>query len=195
MNQRNEYSQVHQSNVKSLQELKDWLTKKGIDFSRWGSGSTKTVKHLWQEIVDQEICLQDNPPLRISAIVQIIIRRGDRILIEVEQEFDDNRSRPRNRPPTEKMKYSESYLDTASRCLQEELSLKPHQFQIINATYQRREEHLESSSYPGLCTRYILHIVEAKVNKLPDTDFWTDEGSESRSDAIKKHHWAWTMTP
>lgn len=177
--------------IQSLRQLKHWLVSKGIDTSYWGQGSTKTLESLWNEIVGAETGLQDDPPLRIIDVVQVIIRHGDEMLIEAEQEFADKRRRRRSHPPSEKMKRGECHLEAAARCLQEELGLELEDFEILPDTYHQRQDELESPSYPGLHTCYVFHVVEAKVKGLPTTDFWTNESAQNPNDPIKRHYWTW----
>ncbi len=187
MNEQNNYL----PNKQSLAELKVWLVSRGINLSLWNRDSAKSVTDLWQELTTGEIQLQDMPPLRIVPVVLVIIRDGDKVLIELEQELDDNRIRPRNSLPSEKMQTGESYLEAATRCLKEELALGPANFELITSTYRRKEEENESPSYPGLCTRYIFHIIEVRVSGLPTTDFWTAESPQHQNAPVKRHHWAW----
>ena len=180
-----------QGRIQSLDQLKEWLASQGIDKSRWGHGQAKTLECLWEEMVDGETGIQDNPALRIVPVTQVIIRRGDEILIETEQEFGDKRKRPRNHPPSEKIRRDETYIDAAIRCLQEELGLARQDIDIIDSTYRQTLKELESPSYPGLFTRYIFHIVEARVSGLPDANFWTHESTRNGKDLVRKHHWIW----
>lgn len=177
--------------IQNIDQLKAWLASNGIDISRWGRGTAKNVENLWDEILSGESRLQENPTLRIIPVTQVIVRRGNNILIEAEQEFVDNRRRARNHPPSEKMKHGEHYIDAAVRCLQEELGLDGQDIEIIPSTYRQIQEEAESLSYPGLWTRYIFHVVEAKVNGLPDSDFWTIETVDNEQEAVKKHFWVW----
>jgi ADP-ribose pyrophosphatase YjhB (NUDIX family) len=179
------------ANIRTLNELKAWLTTKSIDISQWGRGTAKTVESLWHEIVNQEVYLQDNPPLRVSSVVQVIVRKGNRILLEAEQVFDDQRRRFRDCPPSEKMRQGENYRDAALRCLNEELGVDEQSVELITSTYRQGQEETESLSYPGLRTRYILHRIEAKVAGLPATDFWTIEAARSQRDPTRKHRWVW----
>ncbi len=111
------------------------------------------------------------------------------MLIEVEQELNDKRIRPRNSLPSEKMKAGESYLQAASRCLKEELELEATDIELVPSTYHQEKKENASPSYPGLCTHYILHLIEARITSLPSTDFWTAESDSTT--LVQRHHWAW----
>ncbi len=191
---KNEKSKIEpQENIQSLAQLKDWLSSRGIDISQWGRGKAKRLECLWSEIANEEVSIQDQPTIRIVPVVQVIIRRGQKILIEAKQEFDDKRIRFRSHPPSEKIRQGENYVEAAIRCLEEELGLERQNIKIIPSTYRQRQKELDSPSYPGLYTRYTFHIVEARVNGLPDTDFWTDESARSENDPVRRHHWVWRV--
>lgn len=162
-----------------------------IDFSQWGTGPAKTVENLWDEIINGETYLQDNPPLRIIQVVQVFIRRGNLILIEAEQEFGHGGTRSRNLPPSEKIKPGETYLEAAIRCLQEELGAVPQDITVDPSTYRQTQTIKDSPSYPGLATEYVLHMVEARVKGLPRTDFWTTNAAYTSGDPISRQHWVW----
>ena len=178
--------------IKNAEQLENLLIANGIDFALWGQGNAKYVIDLWNEMISGESIIQENPLIRLVAVVQIVIRNTDgRILIEVEQELADGRIRSRNRAPAEKMKPAESYSSAAIRCLEEELGLSADKVKLIKPTYKQIQELKDSPSYPGLQSKYIFHIIEAKVLGLPDTDFWTDEATYNGKDPVRKHHWAW----
>ena len=172
-------------NVNSPAELEQWLRQQGVDPGRWH----KSVAHLWVEVAAGESQLQANPPLRLVQVVQIIIRRGQYQLIEVGQQFDNETSRQRVTPPAEKIKGGEDYLVAAGRGLSEELGLTPDQYQLLPHTYHQKIVQSDSPSFPGLPTRYTIHLVEAHAPTLPATDFCTSEGATD--DPVSKHFWAW----
>lgn len=174
-----------------IEELVDWLEAHGIDTSSWGAGGTKTVENLWDEYVNGEITFKNDPPTRIVQVVQVFIRRGNRILLEVEQEFENAQRRSRNQPPSEKMKAGESYVTAAVRCLDEELGLGRNEIAFVGSGYEKVEAVTESPSYPGLRTRYTFHSIEAVAKGLPDDDFWRENVTSEDGDPIKRHLWAW----
>lgn len=179
------------NNLGSVQALHDWLAAQGIDVSKWGRDKTKSVTHLWHELRHGEAHLQADPPLRRVDVAQIIIRRQDRVLVEMIQEFGDGQRRFRNQPPSEKMQGGETYLDAAHRCLQEELGVSPHTAVFHESTYQQKSFATDSYSYPGLSTRYTLHRMEAAVPTLPSHDFWRENVSEHQGDPVRRHFWSW----
>jgi ADP-ribose pyrophosphatase YjhB (NUDIX family) len=178
----------------SLQELHAWLEANGIDTTIWGQlEGTKTVLHLWDEIVAGETVLQDEPPLRIVNAVEIIIRQGNLILVEVAQEMVGGGTRPRHYPPSEKIKRGETYQQAAIRGLFEELNIPATAITLQTETYQQRQRQIPSISYPGLNTLYQLHSLEAHVNGLPSDNFTTNEAAGNSHDPVTRHHWAWLL--
>ena len=176
----------------SPQELGVWLESRGVDLSQWGQNSAKGLTDLWYELINQDMRLTDKPTLRVVDAVTVVIRQGDKILIETEQIFKDGRRRIRNKPPSEKIKLGESYHEAAIRCLEEELGLIREQVKMISNTHQMTQIRRDAFSYPGLVTHYNLHRVEAQVEHLPRHNFRTTEASRSgATDPIKYHYWSW----
>jgi hypothetical protein len=176
----------------TIGQLQTWLAAKQIDLARWGAPGAKSLGNLWDEYVAGEVTFQDDPPLRIVQVVQVIIRRGNRILVEVEQEFNNHQRRSRKQPPSEKLKAGETYVEAAQRCLEEELGLRSGEMAFIGpGGNEPLQVVVESPSYPGLTTRYTFHTVEAIVKGLPDDNFWLDNHSFAAGDPIRRHHWAW----
>lgn len=175
----------------NVMELAEWLTAVNINTSLWGEGNAKSINNLWDEWRDGEVTFQDNPPLRLVHVAQILVRKGKQILVEAEQELEDGQRRFRNQPPSEKMKPGESYMETAVRCLQEELGIQSENFRLLTETYEHTVRKSDSLSYPGLTTQYTFHIIEAQINGLPETDFWLDNHAYGAGDPVKRHLWKW----
>lgn len=180
--------------MKKFQDIdafRAWLSLNDIDSSSWGTGNTKSLINLWHELNEGEIILFEHPPLRVVNVVQVIIRQGDYVLLEAEQVFGDGQRRYRDQPPAEKMKPGETYIEAAMRCLVEELGVEVNQVQLFPGTHRQVKTYAQSSSYPGLPALYNLHIVEAAVSGLPETEFWRDNRSFTAGDPIKRHKWVW----
>ena len=176
---------------KQLTDLVNWLTTNDVALAFWGTENSKTVENLWDEYVGGEVSFQDDPPLRIVEVVQLIIGRDDKILVEEEQEFSNGQRRFRNRPPSEKIKHGETIEAAALRCLQEELGLTSAQIDFDNAEPRKTEKILESPSYPGLMTRYTLHTFEIQAASLPNQAFWRQNSAAGPGDPVKRHLWDW----
>lgn len=179
--------------LKNEEELCAWLQAQDIDVSDWGNQSAKSIQDLWNEYLLGEIQLEQRPLRRvITGVVQVLIFKESRMLMEVHQQLTDGRMRLRNRPPSEKRKPGESQTDTARRCLFEELECTQDQIQslwLLNE--QPQMEHRFSLSFPGLLTCYPVYQVVADVEGLPDSAFQTQERGDSRGSAVKVHHWDW----
>lgn len=176
----------------TITELKSWLAFQGVDITRWGCGVAKSVENLWSEIVEGETELQEAPPLRLVRVVQVMIGRDDKILVEVGQEFGDNQQRLRGFPPAEKVKPQETIQEAAFRCLREELQVEANRVELVKVL-EPEQISQDSPSYPGLPTRYLTYRVEVKVTGLPEEEFWTQESIHADGDPITNHHWRWDV--
>jgi hypothetical protein len=178
--------------IRSLSELQDWLTGHGIPFDAWGRDrdGSKPVARLWHEIASGESWLTDDPPLRRVAVVSLRIEAAGKQLTEVRQLMADGAVRERNSPPTEKLKPGETATAGALRCAVEELRVEARHVRIVAEPLSTTVEELDSPSYPGLRTRYLLHTMTAAVLSLPTSAFTTDEASGSDA-AVLTHHWEW----
>jgi hypothetical protein len=176
--------------VKDQSELEALLVANGIDISGWGIGHAKHLEDLWNEIAQGESRLQAAPLRRFVQVARVIIRQGDLVLVEAEQELIDGRRRKRLQPPSDKMKPGEDILIAAERCLQEELNLVDEALHVLVHTHRVADLTGDSPSYPGLVAVYTFHYVDAIVLGLPNSGFWVDnDGGES--DPVKRHYWMW----
>ncbi len=173
--------------------LAAWLAAGGVAPAGWGVGGAKSVADLWTEIACGETTLRDNPPRRAVGVVQVLIRRGEQTLMEIEQELLDGRRRARGWPPSEKLKGGEDALSAARRCLVEELGLVVPEGTLCEDA-PPYEHTSDSPSYPGLPTTYRVHTVTLAAADLPgpplpDADFWLDNAAAA--DPIRRHLWGW----
>ncbi|MEM7113678.1 MAG: NUDIX domain-containing protein [Chloroflexota bacterium] len=177
--------------INGVEALQTWLQQEGIDTSTWGVQQTKSVHSLWEELEHGEIILHEQPPLREVEVVQIVIRRDDYVLLEVEQELGNGRFRSRNIFPSEKLRGGEDYLEAAKRGLQEEMNLDPQEVTFVRDSYEKNRTTIASPSYPNLPTRYTIHRIEAAVSDLPGRDFWCINDGYEEGDPVKQHCWGW----
>ncbi len=179
---------MNERRFESESELGGWLAAVGIDTIAWGQGKAKQPGDLWAEYRNGETRFADDPPARLIDVAQIVLGRGDAVLLELAQEFADGRRRVRLRPPSEKMKPGESPRAAAWRCLAEELGLTEAEV-ALDEDYHVIEEEEDSPSYPGLMTRYRFHVFAATADALPDADFARD--NHAADDPIRRHYWGW----
>ncbi len=165
----------------------------GIDTSRWGTGVAKSVNDLWAEIIHGDSVLESSPLLRVVQVVNVVIRSGNKVLIEGEQQFRGNQNRYRGIPLSEKMKPGETPVGAALRGIEEELRVESERVTVLSASDKPQTTLRESPSFPGLRTKYSVHTVEVQIESLPDQTFWTDELPENSSDPIKRHQWQWKV--
>jgi len=177
------------------EELRDFLIAQGVPLKLWGKGQAKYVKSLWQELQAGESRLTAVPLRRRVEMVSLIIRRGEKMLIEMEQQLADGRTRTRHIPPSEKLQRNEHFLDAAYRGLQEELHIPPDQAVMKLDTYRKKTVEQLSSSYPGLITEYHIHTIEVDVPGLPQHRFSTQEPPVSTDTITKAHIWDWRFPP
>lgn len=180
---------------KNEEELRSFLQEQGIPLDQWGQGQAKYVASLWKELEAGESKLTAAPLRRRVETVSLIIRRGEKMLIETEQQLSDGRTRTRHIPPSEKLQRGEHFLDATYRGLEEELSIPPDQAIVKLDTYRKRTVQQLSKSYPGLVTEYHIHTVEVDVPSLPHHRFSTLEPSLSTDTVAKAHIWDWLFPP
>lgn len=176
----------------TIEKLKEWLISVSIDLNTWNVGQAKSIEHLYSEITSGDCYIQLEPPLRVVHVVQVLVRNGELVLLEIEQEMDDKRRRKRNIPPSEKMKPDENCVDAARRCLVEELGINSNDIVIITNECKASFRYRKSNSYPGLKTKYCIYRVHAQVNGLPDENFWTEEKhTKNGVEIVRRFCWGW----
>lgn len=110
------------SDVPAVEDLRRWLSERGLDTSDWGRGSTKTVDKLWQELTECECGLDlwkkpsgDLQLVRVTHVLRAKVcspeshRRGI-FLLNTWQQYSDGRKRVRNGLLSEKLTTSEMPL-------------------------------------------------------------------------------------
>ncbi|MEM7131795.1 MAG: NUDIX domain-containing protein [Chloroflexota bacterium] len=188
-------------NISGPDQLADWLNNNGIDTSHWGIGNAKSLNDLWHEILVGESHFQSHSLLRrvevssVRIIQRVVYSRDPSIeskdwqLIEAVQIFHDGRKRFPNRNPSEKMKRGETPEEAAWRCLYEEVGCT--ETDVINSPklIHTEERRLESPSYPGLESLFTMHLLECRVQGLPEHEFQTV--NQAGHDPVATIQWRW----
>lgn len=152
-----------ESRFTTAEALCGYLKAHDIDTSAWGSGGTKTLDHLLKEIQDGESVLvkgDEGRLLRKTLVAKADVYYKDTKgqlyrLKETKQVFVDGRERVRNSFLMEKMKPDENPLISIKRGVKEELGIDEEGFTV--EPIDVADEIVDSPSYPGLKTWYILH--------------------------------------
>jgi len=107
----------------TVDALKKWLLDRGLDTSDWGSGNTKSVKKLWEEIAGDESGLElwrkadgELQPVRVTHVLRAKVCSPDShkrgvFLLNTWQQYGDGRKRIRNGLLSEKLTISEMPLE------------------------------------------------------------------------------------
>jgi len=159
-----------QRKVMAVAELGTRLQAAGIDTASWGTGETKTVEHLFQEIEDGETVLVEGEAGEL--LRQVVVGGADVYytspdgktfrLKEEKQVFKDGRERRRDlgRAVSEKMKPGENPPEAMVRGMQEELGIEGD---VRLEASETDEETKDSPSYPGLRSKYVTHKFRAEL--------------------------------
>lgn len=156
----------------SMVELTNLLKKYEIPVELWGTGKSKTIGHLLDELQNKECYLEEKDSLltRYIEFVGIKVYYTDENdqrwqLKEERQEFTDGRLRRRNIPSSvsEKMKSGEDPLIAAIRGIREELGIEIRGHQL--SKYSDLHYDGGSVSYPGLDTKYKGHRFVCNLTK------------------------------
>jgi hypothetical protein len=183
-------------NGDTQEDLDAWLQERGVDTELFGTvNGSKTLTCLLHEVAEGESVLEtteDGKPLRMVSIISVNIKnKQGQSLYEAKQRLPGGGVRERNLFLSEKLLPNESWKAATRRGIVEELgSILPENpdIYVLDDTYSTSTERSTSSSYPGLCTEYVCHKVEARVSGLPETDFMTEE---NRPDGVLLSSWAW----
>ncbi|GBG29226.1 Short transient receptor potential channel 3 [Hondaea fermentalgiana] len=155
--------------------------------------------------------------IRVAKVELIHERNPDLMLVETHQKLADSRLRVRFKTLAEKFKPGETPRDAALRGIREEI-FDPDIYTVnengdrevrkrpsiaelskrvrILSIHAPLVEVSPSPSYPGLETRYILHLFRCMVPFLPDEPFCTDEPSYRNGGlSMVTHYWRWETRP
>mmetsp|Transcript_68968 Transcript_68968/g.194504 ORF Transcript_68968/g.194504 Transcript_68968/m.194504 type:complete len:675 (-) Transcript_68968:145-2169(-) len=126
------------ASVPTSSALAKWLLDQGLDTSDWGSGNTKTVQKLWEEIKSEESAIElwkkadgQLQPVRTTHVLRAKVSSPDMFkrrvfLFNTWQQYGDGRKRIRNGLLSEKLSVSELPLsahlhDICDRAINEEM--------------------------------------------------------------------------
>ncbi len=170
------------------------LKNKGIDTELYGTGTFKTIGHLYQEIHEGETELTDEDGQLVRRVqfvgARILYKKdGEWLrLYEEKQIFKDGRERRRNNMPysaAEKFKSGEDPKEVIVRGMKEELKLDITKDQF--AFYNKKEIE-NNDDYPGIKS---FHIGYEFLVVLNDEQYNPDGYIERQSD--KDVYFTWRL--
>ena len=170
--------------VNSYVDLINLLEKYNINLDKWGTGGFKTVKHLWNEIQDNECILSEKDGKLFRDVnfvgAKIIYKKDGKNyrLWEDRAIFKDGRIRVRQilYSMAEKFKANESPVDSLIRGMEEELGIILEENQFAHYNTNRFEDN---GDYPGI---YSFHNGYEYVIMLNDKQFVSDGYVEKQKD-------------
>jgi hypothetical protein len=154
------FEEFIESDFPTIGELTNTLTKFSVPIDSWGTGESKSIDHLFDEIKNGECHVEDAGGYLVRYIefvgIRIFYKENDEIwhLKEDKQVFNDGRTRRRNIPSSvsEKMKFGEDPRLSSVRGIKEELGVDIEEPQLIKM--RDINYNGDSLSYPGLKSIY-----------------------------------------
>ncbi|CAE7895994.1 HTR3A, partial [Symbiodinium sp. KB8] len=203
--------------------LKDYLESCGVNTSKFGTGGTKTMSWLFQELKEgssflEQPCDSSMPGhpgrpkiMRVVEPIFIRLRFRSRVLVQERQQFPDGRTRVRNMLLAEKKEPRDSggLLAAIHRGIHEELGVSLEDLgrdDVIRYrpdTYHFEIEQIDSASYPGLPSSYRTHHVQVEILET-GLDVFLHCGLPEFSDFVTKEKtaqgevtlfWRWDDVP
>lgn len=178
--------------ILSKSRLIEILDRYGIDTQKWGTGESKTLDHLFLEIVRGETKLSDDGGILVREVsaLSIVVKYKNLTLKEDYQEFIDGRRRRRKMKASVAEKLDSKDRDlirSVKRALQEELGIT-----ISDSQISREEDSTKrrmSMSYPNLLS--MVNLFGFSV-ELSSSQFDPDGYVEIQDD--KKTFFKWVST-
>eukprot|EP01026_Neomeris_dumetosa_P034096 TRINITY_DN2738_c0_g1_i1.p1 TRINITY_DN2738_c0_g1~~TRINITY_DN2738_c0_g1_i1.p1 ORF type:complete len:227 (+),score=21.45 TRINITY_DN2738_c0_g1_i1:77-757(+) len=191
---------VKHFNGTTTSQLESWLNSNGVDTQEWGTGPTKTVQELFEEVQLGETQLMLSEEGNVQRFVRIAIvdikNDAGQTLMEFKQVLPNGHERQRGLMLSEKLLRDEEWEVGAKRGIQEELSTAmtdPQNFlsylTFLPDSYRLKLEEKVSTSYGGLKSRYECNKVVANLTCIPQSGEFVTK--EERPDGYLTTHWRW----
>lgn len=151
------HSPVSESDLRAL------LSSFGVKYHLWGTGESKTLEHLIEELATGEssLVIVDQKLIWTSVCASVLITYGDLTLVEDRQVFNDGRTRTRPQhygtSINEKLKPGENHYEGVVRALSEELGIE---LTVLDVPIYKGPKEIgpaPSQSYPELLSRFTRH--------------------------------------
>lgn len=204
-----------------MNEFEAYLTDHGVDVSKLGTGSNKTLFKFYQEVREQkqsslhEVCCLGTESVRLERVVQLVkirliaeVHRRKRLLLETEQYDADGRKRAAGQLIVRKLRHGETDWQMAvQRAIAERVGVptevQEECFTIDLDSMTETEEVKASAGFAGIMSRYKIRTVSMHIHDIDHphldciglprgNDFVSKE--HTRPDAAPDLH-VWTWAP
>jgi len=146
--------------------LRDYLTKAGVDVSKFGQNGTKTLKQFSSELIKGEtrLLMTENGILVITEVVMVVLDKPDskQTLVQTGQVWPDKKENRAVRIPGAKRRPDENQFLCARRILKRQLEIDENVV-TLSQEVGCLEEDRQTTSYPGLKTVYRKRIIRGSV--------------------------------
>jgi len=187
------YEDFNLSDIPDMSELINKLKEYKLPIEQWGTGESKTIEHLWNELTTKECSIVDEGGYLVRYVEFVGVdvfykdKKGDiYILQEDRQEFKDGRVRKRDMisSVSEKMKSGEDPLESALRGVEEEIGISLSSSDLT--PLRNISKNAGSQSYPGLTSKYNGYKFTCFIN---DEQFKPDGYVEVQKDKSTFFKW------
>eukprot|EP00746_Dinoflagellata_sp_MGD_P074546 gnl/MRDRNA2_/MRDRNA2_30098_c0_seq1.p1 gnl/MRDRNA2_/MRDRNA2_30098_c0~~gnl/MRDRNA2_/MRDRNA2_30098_c0_seq1.p1 ORF type:complete len:1555 (-),score=280.63 gnl/MRDRNA2_/MRDRNA2_30098_c0_seq1:277-4941(-) len=167
----------------TLSDLEKKLQDHGIDTSKFGQGSAKSVEALYNDIQADQTCALETDSKgslkRVVSLVKIPLIAQDTSgtwyqLISNKQFLPDGRQRQRRDELARMIKPGEVWQECLTEVIADQLKLKENvvqrQIRFDFQGYKYTENEVLSPGYPGLVTLYRIHEIPAQLRSSNDPE-------------------------
>lgn len=128
---------------------------------------------------------------RYVQVVQVVIHKGHKVLIETREREPDGGYKTINHPLSGKIRLDESLRAATKREICEELAIEANRIIAIICSSTPTSKEQPSPTFDNILTHYYSYVVHAFIRDLPSCEFSTTEKVNSHPETGYIHEWTW----